>query len=96
MRNIDVARLILKALGRPESLIDFVKDRPGHDLRYAINCDKLAAETGWTAKVSFDDGLQQTIEWYRQNEHWLDDVRSGHYREFFERHYVLREKTFSG
>lgn len=95
MRNLDVARLILNTLQRPESLIEFVKDRPGHDLRYALNCDKLSRETGWTAKISFEDGLATTIDWYQKNRQWLDDVRSGHYREYFDRHYVRREKTFS-
>jgi len=96
MRNLDVARLILKALGRPESLIEFVKDRPGHDLRYAINCDKLAKETGWTAQISFEDGMASTLAWYRTNQLWLDDVRSGAYRDYFDRHYLRRESTFAG
>lgn len=96
MRNIDVARLILKTLGKPEDLIEFVKDRPGHDLRYAINCDKLAGETGWSAQVGFDDGLAQTIAWYRQSAEWLNDVRSGAYREYFDKHYHQREQTFAG
>jgi len=95
MRNLDVARLILKALGRPESLIEFVKDRPGHDLRYAINCDKLHRETGWSAKISFEDGMASTIDWYRNNQQWLDDVRSGAYRDYFDRHYLRRESTFA-
>ncbi len=95
MRNLEVARLILNTLSRPESLIEFVKDRPGHDLRYALNCDKLSGETGWSAKISFEDGLAATIDWYQKNRQWLDDVRSGHYREYFDRHYVRREKTFS-
>lgn len=96
MRNIDVARLVLRTLGRAESLIEFVKDRPGHDLRYALNCDKLSQETGWTAKMSFEDGLAETIRWYRENEPWLASVRSGAYREYFERHYVHRDRTFAG
>jgi dTDP-glucose 4,6-dehydratase len=96
MQNLEVARLILSALGRPESLIEFVKDRPGHDLRYALNCDKLSRETGWTAKISFQQGLAETIEWYRGNQAWLESVRSGAYREYFERHYVHRDRTFAG
>ncbi len=95
MRNLEVARLILSTLGRPESLITFVKDRLGHDLRYALNCDKLSRETGWSAKISFEDGLAATIDWYQGNRPWLDDVRSGHYREYFDRHYVNRENTFA-
>ena len=76
MRNIDVARLILKRLGQPENLIEFVKDRPGHDLRYALNCDKLSGETGWKAEISFEQGLAATIDWYRASPAWLDDAIS--------------------
>ena len=95
MRNLDVAKLILKALGRGEELIKFVTDRPGHDLRYAIDCEKLARELGWTPQVKFDQGLADTIAWYRDNQAWLDDVRSGQYRDYFQKHYVQREKTFA-
>jgi dTDP-glucose 4,6-dehydratase len=96
MRNIDVARLILGRLNLPETLIEFVKDRPGHDLRYALSCDKLSRETGWRSRVSFEQGLEETIDWYRNSVAWLDDVRSGAYREYFDRHYVKRESTFAG
>ena len=68
MQNIEVAKLILKALGKPESLIEFVTDRPGHDLRYAINCEKLERELGWKPQVRFDNGLADTITWYRENQ----------------------------
>jgi dTDP-glucose 4,6-dehydratase len=96
MQNLDVAKLILKALGRSEELIQFVTDRPGHDLRYAINCQKLGRELGWTPQVKFDQGLADTIAWYRDNQAWLNDVRSGQYRDYYQRHYVQREKTFAG
>lgn len=96
MRNIDVAKLILKTLGQPETLIEFVKDRPGHDLRYAIDGSKMERELGWTAQVPFDRGLAETIEWYRNNQQWLDDVRSGSYRDYFHKHYAQRESTFAG
>jgi len=95
MQNLDVAKLILKALGRSEDLIQFVTDRPGHDLRYAINCEKLDRELGWKPQVKFDQGLADTIAWYRENQDWLTDVRSGQYRDYYERHYVQREKTFA-
>jgi dTDP-glucose 4,6-dehydratase len=95
MQNIDVAKLILKALGRPETLSQFVTDRPGHDLRYAINCQKMERELGWVPQVKFDQGLADTIQWYRDNQEWLSDVRSGQYREYYDRHYVQREKTFA-
>jgi dTDP-glucose 4,6-dehydratase len=96
MPNLEVVRRILKQFELPEARIEFVKDRPGHDLRYAINCDKLSRETGWQARVAFEEGLAQTIDWYRTNQPWLDEVRSGAYREYFDRHYVRREKTFAG
>ncbi len=95
MQNIDVVRIILKALGKSEELIQFVTDRPGHDLRYAINCGKLERELGWQPQVQFDQGLADTIAWYRDNQGWLDDVRSGQYRDYFQKHYVQREKTFA-
>ena len=95
MRNIEVAKLILKALGKPEDLIKFVTDRPGHDLRYAIDCSKLERELGWRPQVSFEKGLADTIQWYRDNQTWLNDVRSGQYRDYYDRHYVQREKTFA-
>jgi len=95
MRNIEVAKLILRALGRSENLIQFVTDRPGHDLRYAINCEKTSRELGWQPAVHFDDGLEQTIAWYRGHQTWLDDVRSGQYRDYFQKHYVQRAKTFA-
>jgi dTDP-glucose 4,6-dehydratase len=95
MRNIDLAKLILRALGRPESLIQFVTDRPGHDLRYAIDCEKTSRELGWQPAVGFEEGLAQTIAWYRENRPWLDDVRSGQYRDYFQKHYVQRAQTFA-
>ena len=94
-RNLEVAKLILATLGRPESLIQFVSDRKGHDLRYAINCEKLERELGWRPEIGFDQGLEQTIAWYRENMPWLDDVRTGQYRDYFQKHYVQREKTFA-
>ena len=68
MQNIEVVKLILKALGHAESLIQFVTDRPGHDLRYAIDCEKLERELGWQPQVQFDKGWPQTIQWYRDNQ----------------------------
>jgi len=95
MRNIEVAKLILRALGRSEDLIQFVTDRPGHDLRYAINHEKTHLELGWAPAVSFGEGLAQTITWYRENQPWLDEVRSGQYRDYFQKHYVHRARTFA-
>lgn len=85
MRNIDMAKRILRILGKPESLIRFVTDRLAHDRRYAIDSTKLRTETGWAPKVGFDDGIRETVEWYRANEAWWRDILSGEYRKRNER-----------
>ncbi len=95
MKNIDVARMILAALGRHEDLIKYVKDRPGHDRRYAMSFDKLRAQLGWAPQWNFRDGLAHTVRWYRENTAWLDEIRSGQYRAYFDTHYTRREITFA-
>jgi dTDP-glucose 4,6-dehydratase len=95
MKNIDVAKTILRTLDRSESLLKFVVDRPGHDRRYAIDCTKLKDALGWQCRWSFADGLAATIDWYRENTGWLELTRSGGYRDYFDRHYVRRESTFA-
>ncbi len=94
-QNIDVAKTILRLLGKPESLLEFVIDRPGHDRRYAMDFSKLNRELGWTPEHGFDRGLQETIDWYRENQPWLEETRSGEYRAYFEKHYVKRESTYA-
>jgi dTDP-glucose 4,6-dehydratase len=96
LENIVVARKILKALQQPESLLKFVTDRPAHDRRYALDCAKLKAEFGWSPAWDFERGLQETILWYKANTSWLEEVRSGEYQGYFERHYQRREETFAG
>ncbi|MFH0985705.1 MAG: dTDP-glucose 4,6-dehydratase [Candidatus Omnitrophota bacterium] len=71
-RNIDVVKAILRALGRPESLIEFVKDRPGHDFRYSISCAKARRELGWEPQYNFEKGLAETVRWYQDNSAWLE------------------------
>lgn len=88
--NLDVVRKILELTGKPESLIEYVKDRPGHDRRYALSSEKLMRETGWRPVTSFETGLAQTIRWYRDNAAWVANVRSGEYRSFYERNYGNR------
>jgi len=85
--NINVVKAILDALGKPHDLIKFVTDRPGHDRRYAIDPSKAESELGWHPQVSWEDGLAQTIAWYRGNAAWVDHVRSGEYREYYQAMY---------
>jgi dTDP-glucose 4,6-dehydratase len=87
MENIDVVTRILELTGRDESLIEHVTDRPGHDRRYSLGSDKIRAELGWEAQVRFAEGLERTVEWYRDNEDWWGPIRSGEYREYYERQY---------
>jgi len=82
--NIDVTRTILDLCDKPQSLIRYVTDRPGHDRRYAINCSKAESELGWHPTVAFDEGLAATVDWYRANGAWVERVRSGAYRALVE------------
>jgi len=95
LENISVARRILSSLARPEELLTFVTDRPAHDRRYALDCQKIKDELGWTPSCKFDDGLAATIRWYQENRPWLEEITSGDYRNYFERHYVRRAETFA-
>ncbi len=85
--NIEVVRKILKIMGKGEEYIEFVKDRPGHDRRYAIDWSKINRELGWKPKYSFDEALKITVDWYVENEAWWRRVKSGEYREYYERQY---------
>ena len=87
LRNIDLTKRLLKALGKPESLIRYVEDRPGHDQRYAIDCTKAKRELGWTPQYRFEDGLAETIAWYQNHADWIARVRSGAYRDYYESQY---------
>lgn len=86
-RNIDVVKIILKALGKDESLITYVKDRAGHDLRYAINPDKIHKELGWLPATTFENGIQKTIEWYLSNREWWENIINGDYQNYYETMY---------
>ena len=88
--NMEVVRRILAATGKPESLIQFVTDRLGHDRRYALSSEKLMRDAGWRPRMDFETGLARTIEWYRANAAWVARVRSGAYREYYERNYGQR------
>jgi dTDP-glucose 4,6-dehydratase len=87
-----ICELVANLLGKPDkdhykTLITFVKDRPGHDRRYAINCDKLKSELGWGQSVSFEEGLLRTLRWYLSNKKWIENIRSGTYRKWMEKNY---------
>lgn len=86
-RNIDVVKIIIEALGKDESLITYVKDRAGHDLRYAINPDKIHKELGWLPATTFEKGIQKTIEWYLSNREWWENIINGDYQNYYETMY---------
>lgn len=86
--NLDVVRTILQVLEKPESLIHYVKDRAGHDLRYAIDSAKIQSELGWQSTTMFSDGIKKTVDWYLNNRPWWEAIISGKYREYFNEIYV--------
>ena len=87
MKNIDIVKLICKHLGKPESLITYVKDRKGHDLRYAIDPTKIHTELGWLPETKFADGIKKTIGWYLENREWWETIISGEYRNYYDKMY---------
>ena len=93
--NLDVIHKILEATGKPESLIKWVTDRPGHDRRYAITSEKVMQATGWAPQMPFEEGLAATVAWYRDNQTWVERVRSGAYREWQEQNYGARDAALS-
>ena len=91
--NLQLVRELLRLVGKPDRLISYVPDRPGHDRRYALTCQKIETHLGWKPVISLDDGLRQTIAWYRNNQKWLDDVRAGEYRTYYEKYYDNRSHS---
>jgi len=91
--NLSVARRLLRSLGKPDSLLSHVQDRPGHDRRYALRSQKAQQELGWKPAIALDAGLQQTIEWYKGNTGWLGAVRGGEYRTYYEKYYENRDTS---
>ncbi len=89
-RNIDIVKLICQELGKPESLITFVADRKGHDMRYAIDPTKIHEELGWLPKTGFEDGIKKTIQWYLNNRSWWEEIISGEYQNYYEQMYGNR------
>ncbi|HEV3144324.1 MAG TPA: dTDP-glucose 4,6-dehydratase [Gemmataceae bacterium] len=86
--NIEITHLLLDLIGKPRTLIRHVKDRLGHDRRYAIDCSKAERELGWSPSIPFADGIRETIDWYRQHKDWVDTIRSGEYLKYYERQYA--------
>ena len=94
--NLEVVREILRLMKKPESLIQFVKDRPGHDRRYAMDCSKIQQEWNWSAEVDFSTGLAKTIEWYRGHLDWIREIKDASYLSYYDRMYTRRDQTFAG
>jgi dTDP-glucose 4,6-dehydratase len=88
--NLEVAKRILSLTGRPEGLLRHVKDRPGHDRRYAIESTRVRQELGWAPRVPFEDGLAQTIAWFRAHEPWWQEILSGAYQTYYHQQYGER------
>ena len=91
MKNIDIVKMICKELGKPESLITYVADRKGHDMRYAIDPTKIHNELGWLPETKFADGIKKTIQWYLDNKEWWETIISGEYQNYYEKMYANRE-----
>jgi dTDP-glucose 4,6-dehydratase len=83
----EITDLILETLGKPASLKTYVADRPGHDRRYLLSIDKITKELGWTPKIAFDDGIRETVEWYKNNPDWWTRVKDGSYQQYYDRYY---------
>jgi dTDP-glucose 4,6-dehydratase len=93
VENLTMAQRLLRLMGKPENLLSYVKDRPGHDRRYALNCEKMERDLGWKPEITLEKGLQQTIRWYQTNQEWLAGVRGGDYRSYYERYYENRDSS---
>jgi dTDP-glucose 4,6-dehydratase len=91
--NLRMAKRVLRAMSKPETLLSFVKDRPGHDGRYALDSTKAEEELGWRRTISLDEGLRRTIEWYESNHDWLASVNAGEYRSYYEKYYENRDSS---
>ncbi len=93
VENLTIARQLLRLVGKPETLLSYVKDRPGHDRRYALKCDKVERELGWKPQITLEDGLRKTIDWYRTNAAWMAGVRGGDYMNYYQKYYENRDSS---
>lgn len=94
IRNLDLTHVLLELLGKPKTLIEFVPDRPGHDLRYAIDCSKAERELGWKPQIAFREGIRSTIDWYLGNREWVNRIKTGDYLKYYEQQYGQRHRGF--
>jgi len=91
---VRAGRAILDALGKPHDLIKFIEDRPGHDRRYAIDPQKCERDLGWKPQMTWEDGLASTIRWYQENQPWVEHIRSGQYRDYYDAMYAALTSSF--
>ena len=91
INNLTVVKKIIRIMGKGERMIEFVKDRPGHDRRYAVDWGKIHRELGWEPEHDFDDWLERTIRWYKENTKWWQDIRTGEYKEYYDRYYGKKD-----
>ena len=95
VENLAMAKRVLRVMDKPETLLSYVKDRPGHDRRYALKCDKMEGELGWKPAISLDEGLRHTVDWYKKSTAWLVGVRGGDYRTYYEKYYDNRDSSLN-
>lgn len=95
VENLSIAKQLLRIVGKSESLLSYVKDRPGHDRRYALKCEKVERELGWKPSISLEDGLRTTVDWYRNNKEWLAAVRGGDYLNYYQQYYENRDSSLN-
>lgn len=93
--NLEIVKRLLEILGKPESLIEYVADRPGHDRRYALETGKISRELGWSADMALEAGLRKTVDWYCQHQEWVRKTKSGEYKTYYEKQYVNRRETLA-
>lgn len=94
--NLTIARRVLKLVGKPESLLTRVTDRPGHDRRYSLDSSKIKRELGWQPRIHLDGGLEKVVDWYRTNTEWVESVRGGEYRSYYKKYYEQRDSSLRG
>jgi len=93
--NLAMAQRLLRLTGKPDGLLRYVTDRPGHDRRYALDSRKVETELGWKPAISLEDGVRQTIQWYKDNSKWISDVRAGEYLSYYEKYYEDRDNSLN-